>query len=75
MRRLDITQLNRDYKRKKGLFEVGHSPGGPGIYQCQGCGYEDVINRACDKLPPCSRCEKNEDWKLLFEAQDSWRDK
>ena len=50
----------------------GEAPPSPGIYKCQTCGYEDVINRECGVLPPCSECgkakKKNEHWKLLVKA-------
>jgi hypothetical protein len=49
----------------------GEEPSSPGIYKCQACGYEDVINRECHKLPPCSNCDKKpHTWKLLVTAVD-----
>lgn len=49
----------------------GEKPVNPGIYKCQQCGYEDVINRECEKLPPCANCNKNPHfWKLLVTATD-----
>lgn len=48
----------------------GEKPPSPGIYKCQGCGYEDVINRECGKLPPCSSCNGDDGWKLLVKAVD-----
>lgn len=49
----------------------GENPSSPGIYKCQACGYEDVINRECGKLPPCSNCNsKPHTWKLLVTATD-----
>ena len=51
---------------------VGSKPAGPGIYECQNCGFEDVINRECSKLPPCSNCrEKSHDWKMIVKAVDA----
>ena len=49
----------------------GQRPSSPGIYKCQSCGYEDVINRECDTLPPCANCDKKPHaWKLLVTATD-----
>lgn len=49
----------------------GERPGSPGIYKCQACGYEDVINRECDTLPPCANCVRApHTWKLLVTAAD-----
>lgn len=49
----------------------GEKPSSPGIYKCQSCGFEDVINRECEKLPPCSNCEtETTTWKLLVKAVD-----
>ncbi|PDO82056.1 hypothetical protein BK796_23245 [Kosakonia pseudosacchari] len=57
------------------VWKPGENPDAAGIYRCQGCGYEDVINRECTKLPPCSNCEKNNHsdntWKLLVRAEDA----
>ncbi|PRZ52302.1 hypothetical protein BX589_115182 [Paraburkholderia fungorum] len=57
------------------LRKPGEKPGGPGIYKCETCGFEDVINRECKKLPPCSNCDNdgkggNEYWKFLVKATD-----
>lgn len=55
----------------KVVRKIGEKPGGPGIYRCQACGFEDVMNRECTKLPPCSNCsdEKGANtWKLLVKA-------
>lgn len=53
------------------LRRVGTKPDAPGIYECQSCGFEDVINRECEKLPPCSNCrEKSRDWKMIVKAVD-----
>lgn len=52
---------------------IGSKPNAPGIYKCQKCGYEDVINRECEKLPPCSNCKKkgnSNTWKFLVKATD-----
>jgi len=49
----------------------GEAPSSPGIYKCQACGYEDVINRECSTLPPCANCNKKpHKWKLLVTAAD-----
>lgn len=49
----------------------GDKPSSPGIYKCQNCGFEDVINRECEKLPPCSECKtKTTTWKMLVKAID-----
>lgn len=57
------------------IWKPGEKPVYPGIYRCQSCGYEDVINRECTKLPPCTNCEqnkhKNNTWKLLVRAADA----
>lgn len=57
------------------IWKPGQVPSYAGIYRCQGCGYEDVINRECTKIPPCSNCEdkghKNNTWKLLVRAVDA----
>lgn len=59
------------------IWSPGENPNpcGAGIYRCQSCGYEDVINRACTKLPPCTNCEekghKNNKWKLLVRAENA----
>lgn len=55
------------------IRKIGSKPASPGIYKCQTCGYEDVINRECNKLPPCSNCsdEKGANtWKFLVKATD-----
>ena len=53
---------------------IGEKPGGPGIYKCQRCGFEDVINRECTKLPPCAHCSSSNKeantWKFLVKATD-----
>jgi hypothetical protein len=52
------------------LRKVGSKPAGAGIYECQSCGQEDVINRECPILPPCSVCkEDGHNWKLIVRAQ------
>lgn len=53
--------------------KIGEKPGGPGIYKCQTCGFEDVMNRECAKLPPCANCSDSKGantWKLLVKATD-----
>jgi hypothetical protein len=42
------------------LSEIGDVPSSPGIYDCQTCKYEDVVNRECIRLPPCSNCKKKD---------------
>ena len=52
-------------------WKPGENPDFPGIYKCQSCNYEDVINRECNSLPPCSNCDsKSIKWKLLVRAMD-----
>lgn len=52
-------------------LKPGEKPQSPGIYKCQSCGYEDVINRECSPLPPCANCKtKTTTWKLLVKATD-----
>lgn len=54
------------------IWSIGDNPDHPGIYECQSCLYEDVINRSCTALPPCSNCKKpghSNNWKLLVVAQ------
>lgn len=56
------------------VWNIGDKPDYPGIYECQNCLYEDVINRECEKLPPCSNCKKkgsSNTWNLLVLAQDA----
>ena len=60
---------------KPNQYGVTHKPGkkppAPGIYKCQHCGYEDVINRECETLPPCSSCNHSGvTWKLLVKVVD-----
>lgn len=52
-------------------WKPGQNPSYAGIYKCQSCGYEDVINRECTSLPPCSNCDSEGiKWKLLVRAAD-----
>ncbi|MCV0986102.1 hypothetical protein [Escherichia coli] len=57
------------------IRKPGEKPSSPGIYRCQSCGFEDLINRKCDKLPPCSNCQenghKNNTWRLLVRAEEA----
>lgn len=58
----------------KDTHKIGSAPSYPGIYKCQSCGYEDVINRECNKFPPCSNCSDKKGantWKLLVQATDA----
>jgi len=58
-------------KKYSEKWKPGQNPTYPGVYKCQTCGYEDVINRECDSLPPCSSCDsKPMEWKLLVRAMD-----
>lgn len=50
--------------------KIGSKPPFPGIYKCQNCGFEDVINRECEKLAPCSNCNKGIVWKMIVKAED-----
>lgn len=62
---------NPKYKK---IWRPGENPDYPGLYRCQSCGYEDVINRECKSLPPCSECRRKihatNTWKLLVKAED-----
>ena len=63
------TTVHEQYTRRRA---IGSKPGGPGIYECQNCGYEDVINRECQTLPPCSNCkEESNGWKMIVKAVDA----
>lgn len=57
------------------VWKPGQNPSYAGIYRCLECGYEDLINRQCTKLPPCTNCEekghKSNTWKLLVKAEDT----
>ncbi len=64
----DIKDIYRDWF--KGIQKTGSKPDHPGIYECQNCGFEDLINRECEKLPPCSECDGSE-WKLIVYAMNS----
>ena len=59
--------------RYEKIWNISENPSYSGIYRCQTCGYEDVINRECNKLPPCSNCrsEKSSNtWKLLVRVEE-----
>ncbi len=46
--------------------KIGENPDLPGIFECQSCGKEIVMNRVADPLPPCSACKKpTATWKLV----------
>lgn len=67
-----VRKTNKPEKYQKELY-IGDKPKGPGIYKCQSCGYEDVINRECEELPPCSNCKSKghkNTWKFLVRAED-----
>lgn len=42
------------------IREIGDNPtlAGAGIYQCQTCHYEDVVNRECKSLPPVQTAKR-----------------
>ncbi|MCZ5740738.1 hypothetical protein O5272_01080 [Escherichia coli] len=65
-------KANAKYEK---IWKPREKPDHAGIYRCRACGYEDLINRQCNKLPPCSNCEKkahkNNTWKLLVRAVDA----
>jgi len=66
----NVKKSNRTEKFEKEM-KPGENPDYPGIYRCQSCGYEDVINRECGSLPPCANCNKKpHKWKLLVRAVD-----
>ncbi|MCS3834822.1 hypothetical protein HNP10_003622 [Aeromonas veronii] len=45
-------------------YTSGHNPPAPGIFECQECNKEMVMNRAADPLPPCSACD-GKTWLLV----------
>lgn len=56
------------------VWNIGEKPVHPGIYECTKCLYEDVINRECEKLPPCSNCKEKGNtntWQLQVMAQNA----
>ncbi|UVL46808.1 hypothetical protein LOY57_03110 [Pseudomonas moraviensis] len=65
---LSAKDAHKKYFEK--IQKTGSAPTHPGIYECQKCGYEDLINRECTKLPPCSECSGS-DWKMSVFAQNS----
>ena len=68
--RVRVSDKPKQYRRLRAIGEV---PGGPGIYKCHTCGFEDVINRECTKLPPCSNCSDARGankWLYLVKATD-----
>ena len=68
-----VRQTAEEYAEKfNKIWKPGNNPDYPGIYKCQKCGYEDVINRECHSLPPCSNCAHGSmQWKLLVRAVDA----
>lgn len=68
----NVKEVTQEYKEKyKNIWKPGQKPDFPGIYKCQICKFEDVINRECESLPPCSNCkDKPMEWKLLVRALD-----
>lgn len=68
-----LTDKPRQYEAHR---KPGSKPPAPGIYQCQSCGFEDVINRECNELPPCARClSGTSTWRLLVKAKNKTRKK
>jgi len=72
----DAENVQRTGEKTEAKFEKvwkpGQNPAYPGIYKCQVCTYEDVINRECTSLPPCSNCGGGSmTWKLLVRATDA----
>lgn len=48
------------------IHKIGENPDLPGIFECQSCTKEIVMNRVADPLPPCSACKKpTATWKLV----------
>ena len=41
-----VETANEKYKK---IWKPGEKPSFAGIYRCQSCGYEDLINRQCTK--------------------------
>lgn len=69
----DSVHLSDKPEKYRRIREIGEKPSSPGIYKCQTCGFEDVMNRDCNKLPPCSNCTEKKGsntWKLLVTATD-----
>ncbi len=69
----NVKRTGDKYKEKfTKIWKPGQKPDHPGIYKCQVCTYEDVINRECSSLPPCSNCKPGSmTWKLLVRAVDA----
>ncbi len=64
-----VSDKSAQYER---LWKPGETPSSPGIYKCQRCKFEDLFNRECETVPPCSKCkEQTTTWKLLVKATDS----
>ncbi|AVZ00432.1 hypothetical protein DAI21_22710 (plasmid) [Lelliottia sp. WB101] len=66
-------KLSSNQAKYKEVKNISEEPLYPGIYKCDSCGFEDVINRNCSKFPPCSNCAKpghSNTWKLLVRAED-----
>lgn len=65
-----VKESNKPERYSK-LWKPGANPTYAGIYKCQRCGFEDVINRECESMPPCSECrQQSTTWKLLVRAED-----
>ncbi|EOZ3196025.1 TPA: hypothetical protein PXJ35_004444 [Yersinia enterocolitica] len=67
-----VTKTEHPAKFEK-IWKIGEKPEYPGIYECKSCLYEDVINRECEKFPPCSNCKNgtSNKWQLLVQAQNA----
>lgn len=69
----NVVKKDDETVRYTKIWSIGDNPIYPGIYECQSCLYEDVINRECTSFPPCSNCKKpghSNSWKLLVLAQN-----
>lgn len=55
-------------KKYNQTYKAGEKPDFAGIYKCQTCDYEDVINRECNAFPPCQECN-NSTWNLLVKVE------
>jgi hypothetical protein len=62
---------HKDVAKYSRSWNPGDRPAYPGIYKCQRCGFEDVINRECYNMPRCAECRADTTtWKLLVRAMD-----
>lgn len=63
-----LSTVEGEKKKYNTTYKSGKTPTFAGIYKCQTCDYEDVINRECDTFPPCRECDGSE-WKLLVKVE------